>query len=1341
MPENNTEAAPATPLPRLVSREALGAMGGYDYQVWLSIETWLLLGANEVLFLEGAEDIDRVAPDGTTTVQVKRTDDTISLNVSLARDSIKNFWATTERSPGRVVRFVYLTTSTVARELNADFGGLKGIDAWGKARHDAQVAELVRAYLLANLGATGTLLEFLKTASVQDLQQSLFSRFTWLPGRPAVEVVKASVTDRLKEYCASEGMAAGAAIAIRDKLFARCWEQVLRPELDARRLDWALLAQVQKEATTVHLALPLASAQGLLQVVAQLPSLQRQMAPLSLLAQEPPLLPANVLERPTLANQVGAHVRQRDAVMLSGSVYKGKTTLAAILAQRSGQPAQWIQLTGREASAVADIFRLVSLTLADTKGPDLIVFDDLDTGATVRRAYAPALKQMVHRARLAGKALLFTAQGQSETLATEVADEWGLLQIEVPALEADDVETLCLSMGCPTEAMADAYGKVIVAQTAGHPKLVQVRVQELAQASWPRFDIEALLGRSAAVRSAKQMARELLSESVPAVEAAFLYEAGEFTNLPSREMLLNLAELDPKVPGASAVLDRLQGRWVEAIGADRYRITPILRGEVDLTWTKAQYRKVHAKIHDAIKKSSPLAPNDGAALLFHAFMADDGQRMARTVFGLLEVQGGAREQLLAHLGWLVHIGIEEGQALPGIGPAYSAFRLLQFKVAAQESTESIPRVVAAWRRDIAADQSENDRKAASQWMMNASVLTNLAPVPFALILEAAEGVFFASDAVANLIAQSQSQARSQAEPLGEIPTDATTFQMLLALRASSVRTLEDLEVLTSWLERQTNQQLLLEFNTLCAWSFVRALGGFIHSAWAKAADTENPLWESWLVALDAAMAIAQCRELPAFGAELARAKSIILSEYMGRTEDGAEVLAAAASAFGPSAILAEQRVNLLYQANKHAEAVSAWQELIEQYGSTAIDDPFAYRRAAICAGKVGNFTLASKLFEEGSAQLSMLSPLPTRLGLLADASFCAWKAGDSRVASALLTRAALELPEAARSPTDFQWHATVVDLNRVAALQARIAHVSFEHKEIAYALGQGSRPDSSKENLVPDQGIAIQIFEAQASLLEAQWVDASEKLMQRAAALTIGTAPTVVMTASQAVLRHQLVAGVEGKFVDLCISIVNSVETAARQLSANGGPPFTAFQDEAFIGLFVCGLCCADDPKAVLEAWSQSCMAAQEPRAQVQVREILSGFNLPPRQIQEALFGNAEAPGPVRVGAALSLLHHSLGDAKVVSQTQGFLASAICLGAALFFASAMVQPVARRWARHWEEQLREPGQFGMPQVTIPQLRDLLDRARRGRVGLAELLSTTSKVVKVDLSEIVRKLPG
>lgn len=90
MPDATLAASPPEPLPSNPARQAFDTLGGYDYQIWTSIEAWLLLGNGDALYLEGAEDIDRVGTAESTTTQVKRTADTISLNVEIARTAIKN---------------------------------------------------------------------------------------------------------------------------------------------------------------------------------------------------------------------------------------------------------------------------------------------------------------------------------------------------------------------------------------------------------------------------------------------------------------------------------------------------------------------------------------------------------------------------------------------------------------------------------------------------------------------------------------------------------------------------------------------------------------------------------------------------------------------------------------------------------------------------------------------------------------------------------------------------------------------------------------------------------------------------------------------------------------------------------------------------------------------------------------------------------------------------------------------------------------------------------------------------------------------------------------------------
>ena len=56
-------------------------MRGYWAQVWRSVLTWMDLGESERLYLEGAEDLDRVAGFAPETVQVKDVAGNITLGV------------------------------------------------------------------------------------------------------------------------------------------------------------------------------------------------------------------------------------------------------------------------------------------------------------------------------------------------------------------------------------------------------------------------------------------------------------------------------------------------------------------------------------------------------------------------------------------------------------------------------------------------------------------------------------------------------------------------------------------------------------------------------------------------------------------------------------------------------------------------------------------------------------------------------------------------------------------------------------------------------------------------------------------------------------------------------------------------------------------------------------------------------------------------------------------------------------------------------------------------------------------------------------------------------------
>ena len=124
-----------TPLPGLPRRQAVPSIQGTVYQAWRSIDAWLRLSdANEVIYLEGAEDFDVVKSDTATTVQVKQNTGTISLGTVKALEALENFWTLSCKEVNRQIYFHYLTTSSIAMEQGANFDGLRGIELWRAAQ-------------------------------------------------------------------------------------------------------------------------------------------------------------------------------------------------------------------------------------------------------------------------------------------------------------------------------------------------------------------------------------------------------------------------------------------------------------------------------------------------------------------------------------------------------------------------------------------------------------------------------------------------------------------------------------------------------------------------------------------------------------------------------------------------------------------------------------------------------------------------------------------------------------------------------------------------------------------------------------------------------------------------------------------------------------------------------------------------------------------------------------------------------------------------------------------------------------------------------------------------------
>src|ERR1039458_3989965 len=581
------QARPWTGDPR---RQAVPSIRGTVYQAWWSIDAWLrLTDDNTVIYLEGAEDFDIVRNTGSAVAaQIRNTSQPISLGTQKARQALEAFWNVTCNEAYRRVDLHYLTTSNAAMEIDADFGGITGIEAWRIAQTDREMASRIASYLAEQLEASSALAAFLRTSSPEVIQERLFQRFHWFMNQSDLDAVRRSVEDRITALVLGQNRPISLVEPIRKALECRFWELVVRTDPTERCLTRGDLLRQIAESTYTYLPIPLD----------QLPALMSSVYPglglLDLLLQKVPTPPKPLLDRFALTNRLQKLIQQRKVVLITGTVYKGKTTLAQLGAASLCPDAWWVSLTERSIKDVDNLLLALGQRIEIGIVPGLIIIDDLDITEKAYRAYHASLQLVLHRAYAAGCGVILTAQGgtQSSSIVRDLAN---VELLEVGALANDELAALCLSHGCRPD-FAQVWATLILASTQGHPKLAQVRLEELSAQVWPVPNANDLLGASPGVLSTRQIARELLSQTVTPQVAELVYVIAQSSVPVHRSVAIYLAESVPNLLNGGDVVAGLAGRWLESVEDEGLRATALLQGAGSEIWSPAKLKTVHLQI-------------------------------------------------------------------------------------------------------------------------------------------------------------------------------------------------------------------------------------------------------------------------------------------------------------------------------------------------------------------------------------------------------------------------------------------------------------------------------------------------------------------------------------------------------------------------------------------------------------------------------------------------------------------------------------------------------------------------------------------------------------------------
>ncbi|MDP6876126.1 MAG: hypothetical protein QF521_21585, partial [Alphaproteobacteria bacterium] len=315
------------PLVNDPAREAVATMRGYSYQVLCSVLAWINIPEGEVLYLEGAEDLDQVYGDDATTTQVKDTrgSGNVTLRSAGALEAIDNYWSHKQRNPERRIRLHYLTTSEIGTEKGDPFGRkLPGIELWRRAKKSDDLERksgdlaAIKAFLIEQDGLSDDLKSFLGGCSADELLTDLIEPINWDTGAGDSSDVRTEILAHLIEFGADKQVPVRDAEAVIGHLYDEAWVVATRDH--DRKLDRVSFIRVFDAATQIsipksHLSALVAQITPDGETGAPLPAIVGNQRAISL----PPPIPTSHYKREGLLTMLEAASGHNSVVILQGS--------------------------------------------------------------------------------------------------------------------------------------------------------------------------------------------------------------------------------------------------------------------------------------------------------------------------------------------------------------------------------------------------------------------------------------------------------------------------------------------------------------------------------------------------------------------------------------------------------------------------------------------------------------------------------------------------------------------------------------------------------------------------------------------------------------------------------------------------------------------------------------------------------------------------------------------------------------------------------------------------------------------------------------------------------------
>ncbi|WP_457095969.1 tetratricopeptide repeat protein [Lysobacter sp. P5_B9] len=977
------------------ARQAIDSLRGYAYQVTAAALAWLDVEATSKIYLEVAEDYAVVAKDAISAVQVKDTQASgkVTLNTDSVREAILNFVKLTASNAGVDVHLRYFTTSDIGTEktLQDRPGGSPGLVYWRRAAKGADVKPL-REILDSDKFAKAVR-EFVRSRGDDELRRDLFRKIHWECGKPDLASLRKEFRDRLVVVGRDTfGIPAPDALQISNLLLHHVLEKSIGDSPADRVLTRADLIAFIDSASRVSVPIAVMDvfAKASSGLLAQMLGGSAAGLPVALglpsWLVDGSDLPASkrAVPRPEIEKGIEDRLRTFGACFVAGASGVGKSSVSRAVAERVGENYFVVDFRGastEETRSRLDAFlsRLGGIHAPVVILEDLNQFNDPNLAALSARLFEALNRRDI--------AVIVTSYAAPTPKALSNVGQNPGCSIDCPYFSEEESARLVELHG----GDASFWGKLAhVSGAFGHPQLVHAFIAGMAARGWPRSEIPAIVSAGLStgdIAAEREAARRSLISVLPEGARNLLYRLSLTIGTFNRGAALSIATAPPPIVQAGEALDSLIGPWIETMGRDSYRISPLADKSGQEMLIPDEQQAIHGKIASQLMSGRTVDAGDIDKIILHAMLGKNEEVLVSLTSKLL-TSGDKVINFLAESLALLRVFDTEKLIYPDNVYISSMLRLVQFKVlAAGQDKGSIAKCVRALLKE-----SEQLKRGESRDMFQMLSLGKiLGTMGIANYLDNWVELLLRFHAIAT---GNEFSRRLLANLEAKPGMGSSTVGVLFAIGGSNLASVAKLEHVFAQLDEIGPEQRAMLLRPIE--EHTSDFSVLINSPWVAEQD-------NGLNALDAAERYRRmAAQTSSWGFRSLTiqcwiARAVMLDEYASDFEGALKVLDDAVIENGEDVLISRARAKVYWRAGNHERALTILRGIADEVGkNNNVERAFALREAAISAAICNDWGQAEEWFLEAkiSASKAKLPDMKAMsVGLGADAAVAAFKTG------------------------------------------------------------------------------------------------------------------------------------------------------------------------------------------------------------------------------------------------------------------------------------------------------------------------------------------------------------